>query len=118
MIRRKVFERTDDGMYDRNSVREREHHGRNNRRGKKKTESGEKFLKGHPGFGLSLRPPQPSLFLSGMTLSSVRPFTGGKRINAPNNYTDIPGKPVLFAKAVLQMRIPQCNRPGNVPHKC
>lgn len=48
-------------------------------KGEKKTESGEKFLKGHPGFGLSLRPPQPSLFLSGMTLSSVRPFTGGEQ---------------------------------------
>lgn len=94
MIQRKVLERTDDGMYDRKSVREREHHGRNNG-DRKKTESGEKFLKGHPGFGLSLRPPSHPSSFRGWHCQVLHPFTGVNRVNALNNYTDIPGKSVL-----------------------
>lgn len=45
-----------------------------------KTESGEKFLKGHPGFGPSLsRPPRPFLFLVGMTLSSAASLHWGEQ---------------------------------------
>lgn len=59
----------------------------------------EKFLKGHPGFRPSPRPPShPSSFL-GMTLSSVPRLHWVNRIIALNNYTDIPGKSVLSRKS-------------------
>lgn len=86
--------------------------------GKKDREWG-KVLKGPPRvWSITQAPPAIPLPFGDDTVKCPCLHWGGNRINAPNNYTDIPGKPVLSAKAVLQMRIPQCNRPGNVPHKC
>lgn len=61
--------------------------------------TGEKSLKGHPGFRLSPRPPSHPSSFSGMTLSSVPSPHWVNRINALNNYTDIPGKSVLSGKS-------------------
>lgn len=56
-------------------------------------------LKGPPRVSSITQAPQPSLFLSGMTLSSVLSLHWVNRINALNNYTDIPGKSVLSGKS-------------------
>ena len=56
-------------------------------------------LKGPPRVSSITQAPQPSLFLSGMTLSSAPSLHWVNRINALNNYTDIPGKSVLSGKS-------------------
>lgn len=49
-------------------------------------------LKGPPRVSSITQAPQQSLFLSGMTLSSVLSLHWVNRIIALNNYTDIPGE--------------------------
>lgn len=56
-------------------------------------------FKGPPRVSSITQAPQPSLFLSGMTLSSVLSLHWVNRINALNNYMDIPGKSVLSGKS-------------------
>lgn len=84
--------------------RVREHHGRNNRERKKRQRkarerSGEKSLKGPPKVSSITQAPQPSLFLSGMTLSSALSLHRVNRIIALNDYMDILGKSVLSRKS-------------------
>lgn len=60
----------------------RQPHGRSNRIGIKMDSgirNGVKYLKGHPGFGPSLSPHQSSLFLLGMSLSSVLSLQWGEQ---------------------------------------
>lgn len=75
MIPGKALERTNDGMFDR-----KRQDKRNTVDEMRETEY-EKFIKGHPGFGLSPGSPplQPSLFLLGMTLSSVPSLHQGEQ---------------------------------------
>lgn len=59
-------------MWERKGIRPRQPHRRSNRNGMKIDSGiriGEKYLKGHPGFGPSLSPHQSYLFLLGMSLS-------------------------------------------------
>lgn len=89
-------------VWQKKRQREREYIGQNNR-DRKKTERERKdwgeVLKGPPRVSSITQAPQQSLFLSGMTLSSVLSLHWVNRIIALNNYTDIPGKSVLSGKS-------------------
>lgn len=92
----------DDGMYDRSKRPKGTEKG--NIMGdiisteKRQREKGE-VLKGPPRVSTITQAPQPSLFLSGMTLSSVLSLHWVNRIITLNNYTDIPGTSVLSRKS-------------------
>lgn len=81
---------------------------------KKETEWG-KVLKGPPRvWSITLQnPPTIPLPFGDDTVKCPSPHWGGNGINAPNNYTDIPRKPVLSTKALLQMRFPQRTQAWN-----
>lgn len=93
----------------------RQPHRRGNRTGMKidsGIRNGAYVLKGPPRVGTITQPPPPSHPSSfwGCHCQVFCPFSGVNRINALNNYTDIPGKSVLLGKSKASDGIPKVRR--------